>query len=102
MKNNINLKTGYICDINSYNIKYINGETESIILKISNLDNELSNTAIKLNMYENETYFYDKISHLIENAPKYLGSFKYNKKEAIILENLHNYEHLDCSGPNAS
>ena len=91
VKNNINLKTGYICDINSYNIKYINGETESIILKISNLDNELSNTAIKLNMYENETYFYDKISHLIENAPKYLGSFKYNKKEAIILENLHNY-----------
>jgi beta-phosphoglucomutase-like phosphatase (HAD superfamily)/dTDP-glucose pyrophosphorylase/thiamine kinase-like enzyme len=92
VKNNTNLKTGYICDINSYNITYRNGGTDQIILKVSNLDNELSDTAIKLNMYENETYFYEKISHLIENTPKYLGSFKYNKKDAIILENLYTYK----------
>jgi beta-phosphoglucomutase-like phosphatase (HAD superfamily) len=90
-KNINNLKTGYICDINSYNIQYVNGQTENIVLKISNFDNELSNTAIKLNMYENETYFYEKISYLIDNTPKFLGSFKDNKKDAILLEDLHKY-----------
>jgi len=90
-KNSNNLKTGYICDINSYHIEYINGEYENIVLKISNFDNELSATAIKLNMYENETYFYNKISHLIINTPKYFGSFKDNKKDAILLEDLNKY-----------
>ena len=90
-KNNSNLKTGYICDINSYNVEYINGDNENIVLKISNFDNELSSTAIKLNMYENETYFYNKISHLIPNTPKYFGSFKHNKKDAILLEDLNKY-----------
>lgn len=91
VKNIDNLKTGYICDINSYLVEYINGTCENIVLKISNLDNELSYTAIKLNMYENETYFYDKISHLISNTPKFFGSFKENKKDAILLENLNKY-----------
>ena len=91
-KSNQNLKTGYICDINNYEITYQNGLTENIILKISNLDNELSNTAIKLNMYENETYFYENISKLIANIPKFLGSFQDNQKEAIILENLNKYQ----------
>ena len=91
MKNNSNLKTGYICDINSYHIEYVNNTCENIVLKISNFDNELSNTAIKLNMYENETYFYDKISHLIMNTPKYFGSFKCNNKDAILLEDLNKY-----------
>lgn len=86
-----NLKTGYICDINSYDIEYINGDKDNIILKISNLDNELSKTALKLNMYENETYFYNNISNLLNNVPKFLGSFKYNDKDAIILENLNKY-----------
>ena len=90
-KNNDNLKTGYICDINSYCIEYINGISENIVLKISNFDNELSNTAVKLNMYEKETYFYNKISHLIFNTPKYFGSFKDNKKDAILLEDLNKY-----------
>ena len=85
------LKKGYICDINNYRIDYINDDTRDIILKISNFDNELSKTAIKLNMYQNETYFYDKISHLIHNVPKYLGSFKDNDKDAIILEDLKMY-----------
>ena len=89
--NNKSLKTGYICDIKSYNIQYKNGDGDNIILKISNLENELSNTALKLNMYENETYFYKNISLLIDNTPKYYGSFKDNKKDAIILENMHKY-----------
>jgi beta-phosphoglucomutase-like phosphatase (HAD superfamily)/dTDP-glucose pyrophosphorylase len=86
------LKTGYICDIISYNIQYINGYNENIILKISNLDNELSDTAVKLNMYKNEQYFYNNISKLIKNTPKYLGSFTSNNKDAVILENLHKYD----------
>jgi beta-phosphoglucomutase-like phosphatase (HAD superfamily)/dTDP-glucose pyrophosphorylase len=86
------LKTGYICDIISYNIQYINGYNENVILKISNLDNELSDTAIKLNMYKNEQYFYNNISKLIKNTPKYLGSFTCNNKDALILENLHKYD----------
>ena len=90
-KNNSNLKTGYICDINSYRIEYVNNTCENIVLKISNFDNELSNTAIKLNMYKNESYFYDKISHLIVNTPKYFGSFKDNQKDAILLEDLNKY-----------
>ena len=90
-KNSNNLKTGYICDINSYRIEYINNTYENIVLKISNFDNELSSTAIKLNMYENETYFYDKIAHLVTNTPKYFGSFKDNQKDAILLEDLNKY-----------
>lgn len=90
-KNSNNLKTGYICDINSYRIEYSNNTCENIVLKISNFDNELSSTAIKLNMYENETYFYNNISHLMTNTPKYFGSFKYNKKDAILLEDLNKY-----------
>lgn len=91
MKNKKNLKTGYICDINSYNITYLNGNNENIVLKISNFENELSKTAVKLNMYENETYFYDKISVLLKNVPKYFGTFRDNKKDAIILEDLNKY-----------
>jgi len=91
VKNTDNLKTGYICDINSYRVEYINGMRDNVVLKISNLDNELSVTAIKLNMYENETYFYEKISHLIANTPKFFGSFKENKKDAILLEDLNKY-----------
>tara|TARA_X000000368_G_scaffold416174_1_gene409488 strand:+ start:4062 stop:5771 length:1710 start_codon:yes stop_codon:yes gene_type:complete len=90
-KNDNNLKTGYICDINSYCINYVNGENENVVLKISNFNNELSNTAIKLNMYENERYFYEKISHLINNTPKFYGSFKDDLKDAIILEDLNRY-----------
>jgi beta-phosphoglucomutase-like phosphatase (HAD superfamily)/thiamine kinase-like enzyme len=85
------IKTGYICDIISYDVEYINGETENIILKISNLDNELSSTALKLEMYKNESYFYSNMSKYIKNTPTYMGHFNYNGKEAIILENLHKY-----------
>ena len=92
-KNNTNLKTGYICDIISYNIKYNDNTEDNVILKISNFNNELSNTAIKLNMYKNETYFYNSISPLINNIniPKFYGNFEQNNKDGIILENLYKY-----------
>ena len=91
-KNNINIKSGYICDINIYNIIYNNNNKDSIILKISNLDNELSNTALKLNMYSNENYFYTNLSQYIKNIPEFYGSFKYNNKDAIILEDLNKFK----------
>lgn len=90
-KNNDNLKTGYICDIESYKITYLNNETENIVIKISNLDNELSETATKLNMYSNETFFYEKLSSLIPYTPNFFGSFKYNSRDAIVLEDLRKY-----------
>ena len=85
------IKTGYICDIIGYTVEYNNGEDENVILKISNLENELSETALKLDMYKNESYFYTNLSHLIKNVPKYMGHFNVNDKEAIILENLNKY-----------
>jgi hypothetical protein len=69
----------------------MDGSVEKIILKISNLDNELSNVAQKLDMYKNELYFYSHISHLIKNVPSYIGSFNRDNKDAIILENLTRY-----------
>ena len=91
-KNQVIIKTGYICDINSYNIEYANGETENLIVKISNLENKLSDVALELNMYENESYFYSNISNLIAiHVPKFLGTFLDNGKEVIILEDLHKY-----------
>ena len=65
--------------------------TENIVLKISNIENELSATAIKLHMYEKETYFYERISHLIHNTPKFFGSFTHDRRDAILLEDLHRY-----------
>lgn len=92
-KNNSNLKSGYICDIFSYNLKYNDNTSENIILKISNFDNSLSKTAIELNMYKNEKYFYSYIYPLLTNIniPRFFGSFELNNKDGIILENLNKY-----------
>jgi HAD superfamily hydrolase (TIGR01509 family) len=91
-KNQVIIKTGYICDINSYNIEYTNGDRENVIVKISNLENKLSDVALELNMYENESYFYSNISNLIAtHVPKFFGTFLDNGKEVIILEDLHKY-----------
>ena len=90
-KDNI-LKAGYICNINIYEIIYNNNKKDNIILKISNLNNELSKTATKLNLYKNEVYFYKNISKWINvKIPKYYGSFINNKKEGILMEDLNQY-----------
>ena len=55
------IKTGYICDIKSLNLVF-NDKIENIVLKIENDENDLSNVAKKLNLYNNELDFYSKIS----------------------------------------
>ena len=84
------IKTGYICDIQSYTLKFRNNTNESIILKINNIENELAVTAEMLNLYKNEEYFYQHISNNINiNVPKYYGTIDVDdNKRGIILNNL--------------
>jgi len=92
--NPISLKTGYICDIFCYDIIYNSGEKDTFVLKISNLDNELSKTATKLDMYNLEVYFYKHLSEHVSNfidVPKYFGIIEDGEKKGIIMENLKNY-----------
>jgi len=93
LSNDKNLKTGYICNIDKYNVIYLNNTHFDVIVKISNLDNELSNSASKLNMYQNEVYFYKYLSNIITciDLPKSYGTFLYEGKEVIILEDLNKY-----------
>jgi beta-phosphoglucomutase len=89
--NNTNMKCGYICDIQSMKLLYNNNE-EEIIIKISNLNNELSKIAIKLDMYNNEIKFYCVFSKLMNiNVPKFFGNFKIEERDAIVLESLYKF-----------
>ena len=91
-KNDKIIKAGYICNINIYEILYNDNKKDNIILKISNLDNELSKTATELNLYKNELYFYKNISNWINvKIPQYYGSFMNDKKEGILMEDLNKY-----------
>ena len=91
-KNDKIIKAGYICNINIYEIIYNDNKNDNIILKISNLDNELSKTATELNLYKNELYFYKNISNWINvKIPQYYGSFINDKKEGILMEDLNKY-----------
>jgi HAD superfamily hydrolase (TIGR01509 family) len=91
--NNINLKTGYICDIKSFKLIYNDNNYEELIVKINNTDNILSKVADKLNLYNNEIYFYEKISNFINcKYPKFYGVLTIDKnRKGIILENLFKY-----------
>lgn len=89
---NINMKTGYICDIKSL-IFILNDNDENVVLKIENYDNELSSVARKINLYNNEVNFYEKISNIINiKVPKFYCSLDIDNKKAILLENLNNYK----------
>ena len=57
---NIDMKTGYICDIKSLRL-VLNDKIENIVIKIENYDNDLSIVARKINLYKNEVNFYEKI-----------------------------------------
>ena len=86
-----NIKTGYICDIKSFNL-ILNNSIETIVLKIENEENELSNVARKINLYKNETYFYEKLSNIANiKVPKFYCSLVVDNKQAILLENLNNH-----------
>ena len=85
------IKTGYICDIKSLNLVF-NDKIENIVLKIENDENDLSNVAKKLNLYNNELDFYSKISSTINlNVPNFYGSLIIENKKSIIMENLNVY-----------
>ena len=99
IKNDGQLKTGYICDIQSYQVVFNNNSCENIVLKINNTENELSKTAEKMNLYGNEINFYtnirDAINHDIINIPKCYGVVSIDEeglRKGIILENLFKYE----------
>lgn len=90
--NSMNLKTGYICDIQSIQLIFYD-KNENIILKIENQENELSSVARKINLYNNEVYFYEKISKIINiETPKFYSSLKINDKNTILLEDLNDYD----------
>ena len=89
---NINMKTGYICDIKSLTL-ILNDNDENVVLKIENYDNELSTVARKINLYNNEVKFYEKISNIVNiKVPKFYCSVVIDNKNAILLENLNNYK----------
>ena len=90
--NSENIKSGYICDIFSKKIICNNCKYE-IVIKISNLENELSKTALELDLYNNEKTFYSLFSNIINiNIPKFYGSFKINNNESLVLESLNKYQ----------
>lgn len=88
--NHKSIKTGYICDINSYVMHFPNNKSENLILKINNTNNELSKTAEMLNLYYNEEYFYQHISsHINVNVPKYYGMVNISDtRRGIMLSDL--------------
>lgn len=83
---------GYICNIYSYQLTLHNNIKKCIVLKVSNNENILADTAHKLNLYVNEMVFYEKISSKIDviNIPKCYGVYN-NNKIGILLEDLFVY-----------
>lgn len=81
-------KTGYISQINSY--KIINNKKKfNVILKLPNYNNSLVFTANKLELFNNEYYFYKYLAFMIKNIiniPKCLGVC--NKTKCILMEDL--------------
>jgi HAD superfamily hydrolase (TIGR01549 family) len=89
---NTDMKTGYICDIKSLKL-ILNDNDEDIVIKIENCENDLSVIARKINLYNNEVDFYEKISNIVNiKVPKFYCSLDIDNKKAILLENLNNYK----------
>ena len=80
---------GYICDIYKYNININapdNNNVNDIVLKIANINNSLTITAKKLDLYKNEIYFYKEIyKHIINiiNISKLHIQHYYNNENEI-------------------
>jgi HAD superfamily hydrolase (TIGR01509 family) len=87
-----NVKTGYICDIDRFELEYRDGSRSRVIVKKSNSNNHLAETATHLNMYQNEVYFYQEIAAAIDclSVPKCYGVFydHHCHEHGIILEDL--------------
>ncbi len=85
---------GYICNVYSYKIQLKDMGSENVILKISNADNPLADTAHKLDLYNNEKTFYDKISVKVDDiikVPKCYGVFQEKQVTGILMEDLNYY-----------
>ena len=92
LKSSKNLKSGYICNIDLYDIVYKNDTVQSVVLKLNNDNNILSDTAKKLEMYKKEIKFYRDISPLINiNVPKCFYIIDNEKYKGVLLENLLEY-----------
>merc|ERR1719201_1262957 len=87
------IKSGYICDINSYTLVFEDPALppENIVLKVSNFDNELSKTAVKLDLYFKEGLFYEKIRESVKSvyAPVTYGVVR---TIGILMEDLRKFE----------
>jgi len=87
------LKGGFISDVIDFKIESAYRDY-SLILKYENInDNDLSNMARRLHLYEREYYFYTEISKYVDiniKTPKFYGLLrdKNNNDIGIVLENL--------------
>lgn len=99
LKSSKNLKTGYICNIDLYNLIYYDNTNSSVVLKLNNDGNILSETAKKLDMYQKEITFYQNIAPIINvNVPKCYYIINTKKEQGVVLENLLvNKGHFDCN-----
>ena len=93
LKSSKNLKTGYICNIDLYDLIYNDNRKQSVVLKLNNDGNILSETAKKLDMYQKEVKFYRNISNLLNvNVPKCFHIINTEDNQGMLLENLLDYK----------
>ena len=88
---NDRLKGGFIAHVISFDITTNNKNKYSQILKYENKnENNLSNMAKQLQLYDREYYFYTHISKIIKiNIPKFYNLvFENNNVIGVVLENL--------------
>jgi HAD superfamily hydrolase (TIGR01509 family) len=99
LKSSKNLKTGYICNIDLYELIYNDNTKQCVVLKLNNDGNVLSETAKKLDMYQKEVKFYRDISHGLNiNVPKCFHIINTEKYQGMLLENLLYYKgEFDCN-----
>lgn len=99
LKSSKNLKTGYICNIDLYDLIYNDNTNQSVVLKLNNDGNVLSETAKKLDMYQKEVKFYRDISSVLNiNVPKCFHIINTEKDQGMLLENLLCYKgEFDCN-----
>ncbi len=99
LKSSKNLKTGFICNIDLYDLIYNDNTIQSVVLKLNNDGNVLSETAKKLDMYQKEVKFYRDISSLLNvNVPECYHIINTQTDQGMLLENLLNYKgEFDCN-----
>ena len=76
-----------------YDLVYNDNTKQSVVLKLNNDGNILSETAKKLDMYQKEVKFYRDISSLLNiNVPKCFHIINTDINQGILLENLLEYK----------